>query len=231
MEIPLTGGRMTPGVVRVGDTVRRPRRPDSEQVGRWLTLLREQGCSFVQEFLGFDERDRASFRYIPGVCPPELGMNTGEQLLEFLSLVRRMHDASQSFLPSGQVLCHHDLSPCNAIFSAPLHQPGSRPVGIIDWDACAPGPRWEDLAYALWLWLDLGNDELDPERSRLWVTRALDAYGASPEDRRQLDERIIARMLRVAESAATRPSGADTVAWAQGCARWAAAHRWVFSQR
>jgi hypothetical protein len=29
-EIPLTGGRATPGVVRVGDTVRRPAKGDAE---------------------------------------------------------------------------------------------------------------------------------------------------------------------------------------------------------
>jgi hypothetical protein len=35
-EVPLTGGRSTPGV-RVGGTVRRPRKPDSGRIHRLLT--------------------------------------------------------------------------------------------------------------------------------------------------------------------------------------------------
>ena len=38
VEIPLEGGRITPGVVRVGETVRRPRNPNSEFVHEVLLL-------------------------------------------------------------------------------------------------------------------------------------------------------------------------------------------------
>lgn len=33
----------------------------------------------------------------------------------------------------------------------------NRPVGIIDWDSAAPGERWEDLTYILWLWINIGS--------------------------------------------------------------------------
>ncbi|MFF1916255.1 hypothetical protein ACFVYE_32640 [Streptomyces sp. NPDC058239] len=39
LEIPLTGGRITKGVVRVGDTVRRPVGPHSPFVHRLLRHL------------------------------------------------------------------------------------------------------------------------------------------------------------------------------------------------
>jgi aminoglycoside phosphotransferase (APT) family kinase protein len=33
-----------------------------------------------------------------------------------------------------------------------------KPVGIIDFDAAAPGERLQDVGYALFLWLNLGSD-------------------------------------------------------------------------
>lgn len=37
-----------------------------------------------------------------------------------------------------------------------------RPVAFIDFDAAHPGQRRHDVGYAAWLWLDLGNEDLDP---------------------------------------------------------------------
>jgi hypothetical protein len=42
-EIPLTGGISTPGIARVGNTVRRPLKDDSEVVHALLRHFEEQG--------------------------------------------------------------------------------------------------------------------------------------------------------------------------------------------
>ena len=47
-EIPLKGGRSTDGVVRVGDTLRRPHKQESEFVNSVLKYLEEQGYPYSQ---------------------------------------------------------------------------------------------------------------------------------------------------------------------------------------
>ena len=47
--------------------------------------------------------------------------------------------------------------PCNFVFR------DGRPVGIIDFDAAAPGPRLRDVGYAIFLWLNLGSAVVLPE--------------------------------------------------------------------
>jgi hypothetical protein len=58
--VPLAGGRATPGVVRVGDTVRRPLKPDSERVHALLALLERHGFDGAPRFLGIDPRAERS---------------------------------------------------------------------------------------------------------------------------------------------------------------------------
>lgn len=57
-EIPLKGGRSTDGVVRVGDTLRRPHKQESEFVNSVLKYLEEQGYPYSQRYLGLDECSR-----------------------------------------------------------------------------------------------------------------------------------------------------------------------------
>jgi hypothetical protein len=53
-EIRLSGGRVTEGVVRVGDTVRRPRRPNSAFVRALLAHLHDAGFDGTPSHLGTD---------------------------------------------------------------------------------------------------------------------------------------------------------------------------------
>lgn len=69
-ETPLTGGVANPdAVVRVGDTVRRPARPNAEAVHELLRRLRETGFDGVPEPLGFDEQGREILTFIEGDVP------------------------------------------------------------------------------------------------------------------------------------------------------------------
>jgi hypothetical protein len=65
-EIPLVGGRSTAGVVRVGDTVRRPAGPWSGTVQRFLAHLKRNGFDGAPAPLGFDEQGREVLEFIRG---------------------------------------------------------------------------------------------------------------------------------------------------------------------
>jgi hypothetical protein len=88
-EILLTGGRNTAGVVRFGDTVRRPLRGDHNWAHGLLTHLEEQGFDGSPRFLGIDERDREIMSYLPGDVPSDLGHFAEFQLAAAGALLRR----------------------------------------------------------------------------------------------------------------------------------------------
>ena len=57
-EIPLLGGRLTSGIVQVGDTVRRPPKGNAAFVHDLLLFLEDQGFPFAPRLLGIDEQGR-----------------------------------------------------------------------------------------------------------------------------------------------------------------------------
>jgi hypothetical protein len=63
-ERSLGGGRFTPGVVRVGDTVRRPPRPSSSFVRLLLAHLERRGFDAAPRHLGTDEQGREVFTWL-----------------------------------------------------------------------------------------------------------------------------------------------------------------------
>jgi tRNA A-37 threonylcarbamoyl transferase component Bud32 len=172
-EIPLSGGRVNVGVVRVENTLHRPMRPNSEFIQELLGHLRKNGCGFVPEPLGFDNKGREILSYIEGDVPRDLGMYDDETLMVAAKMIRTFHDAARGFLSDAklEVICHNDLSPCNFVFR------DGRPVGIIDFDAAALGSRTMDIGYAAWLWLDLGNDEVNVTEQKRRFELFLKSYG------------------------------------------------------
>jgi aminoglycoside phosphotransferase (APT) family kinase protein len=159
---------MTPGVVRVGATVRRPATENSTFVRSLLALLRERGFEGAPRFLGEDEAGREVFSFIEGEVAADLDATIVDQVLVVAARqIRRYHDATagSELAGAGEVVCHNDLSPCNFVFREGV------PVGIIDFDGAAPGTRLQDLGYALFLWLNLGTDgpELDEQARRIRV--------------------------------------------------------------
>jgi hypothetical protein len=67
--VPLTGGSETQGIVRVGDTVRRPLRPSSLTVQAYLAHLRDTGFTGAPLPLGVDEQGREVLSFVPGEVP------------------------------------------------------------------------------------------------------------------------------------------------------------------
>jgi hypothetical protein len=217
VELPLHGGRTTPGVVRIGTTVRRPPGPNAEAVRRFLRYLVARGFGGVPAFLGTDARGRDIFAWVEGEVPADLGFHSDDALRDAARLVRRFHDLGADFVEAsglgtaGAVMCHNDLSPCNFVFRDGL------PVAIIDLDAMAPGPRTRDLGYAAWLWLDIGSPDIDAAEQARRLGVFLDAYGLG--DRLGV---LAAMVERQAELAAEgrRTGNAAMADWAAACHVW-----------
>lgn len=58
-----------------------------------------------------------------------------------------------------------------------------------------------------WLWLDLGNEEMDAGLQIQAMGRALDRYGANEGFREDFPGKMIARMMRVQHSFEARGTG------------------------
>ena len=182
----LSGGRVTTGVVRIAETVRRPARPNSSFVRQLLTHLERQEFDATPRYLGTDGEGREVFTFLPGEVPPELNSRFSDQTLaDAAQLIRRFHDATadSSLAAPAEVVCHNDLSPCNFVFR------DGKPVGIIDFDNAAPGSRLFDLGYAIFLWLNLGTDGPAPGEQARRIRVFCDSYG------RDADEPVIAGII------------------------------------
>ncbi|MEO8954126.1 MAG: phosphotransferase [Ktedonobacteraceae bacterium] len=174
-EIPLPGGQLTPGIVRVGTTVRRPPKGNAAFVHDLLLVLEDQGFPFAPRFLGMDEQGREILKYLEGETWPESGSSLPDDLLvQAARAIRRFHDATAgSPLAQGsEIVAHHELGPHNTIF----HE--GHLVGFIDWDDAAPGTRLRDFANAVYNYVDVShwaNQETSEQARRISLMCA--AYG------------------------------------------------------
>lgn len=194
-EVPLPGGRMTPGVVRLADTVRRPASPSSRFTVDLLTHLHHQGFTGAPRHLGFDEHDREILTYIPGWVPARFQTWSTDQIAAAGTLLRAFHDATRNSDLTGSrpVICHHDPGPNNTVFSAP----GGVPLAFIDFDTAAPGDPLEDLGYMTWTWCISSKPTAPPATSQAAQIRTLtDAYGLDAASRAHLLDAVLTRQLR-----------------------------------
>ena len=191
-EIPLTGGAQTPGLVRVGATVRRPAHARSDVVQALLRHLEAAGFDGAPRALGYDERGREVLEFVEGEVPagPPYALSDA-RLLSAARLIRRFHDATVSSpLCRGQeVVCHGDLGAHNTVFR------GEQAVALIDWDAgLAPGRRAVDFAHAVWCFADLTGDAV-PVAEQARRTRLMCAAYPGMTPRPVVDE-LTARFHR-----------------------------------
>lgn len=174
-EQALEGGCQTRGVVRVGDTVRRPRHARSEYVHALLRHLEAAGFDGAPRLLGSDEQGREVLSYLPGETLPRSPFELSDaRVRSAAQLVRRFHDATAGTALAGreEIVCHGDLGPHNIVFA------GEVAVGIIDWDAdVAPGPRLVDLADAVWSCADVCVEGVAVAEQARKVRLMCDAYG------------------------------------------------------
>lgn len=218
-EQPLTGGNASTGVVRVGDTVRKPWLDTTPFMVTWLAQLRDAGLD-VPCVHGRDERGRVVLEYVPGVLalhqaplPPDTVHRVGAE-------VRALHDVSATLpvprdwpvglmpAPTTEFVCHNGLAPWNLVID------GDRLV-FIDWDAAAPSSRAWDLA-----WAALGFAHLFPDADPAGCAERLrafaDGYGAQRPLRAVLPDLMAER--------AAAMHGLLRSSWESGHEPWATMH-------
>jgi aminoglycoside phosphotransferase (APT) family kinase protein len=205
-EVPLSGGRITPGVVRVGRTVRRPAPASSSFVAELLGDLQRAGFTGAPRHLGVDAAGREVLSYIPGWVPARFQRWTDSQVAAAGSLLRSFHDATRSSRLAGRhpVVCHHDPGPNNTVFAEDI------PAAFIDFDTAAPGDPLEDLGYMAWTWCISSKPTAPPATVQAAQVRVLaGAYGLDAASRSSLIDAALDRQTRNARwwhSHLARPS-------------------------
>lgn len=191
-EVLLSGGKITQGVVKVGNTVRRPRTAASSTVRLLLTHLEMKGFSAAPRYLGVDGQGRDMFSYIPGSVG-KWQFYSDDTIRQAGQLLRAFHDATtgSELLLGRPVMCHHDPGPNNFVFQ------GCRPIAFIDFDMIAPGERLEDLGYMAWSWCISAKENRQPvETQAAQVGILVSAYGIEGVERRALFDSILERQVR-----------------------------------
>ncbi|UYY80073.1 aminoglycoside phosphotransferase family protein [Arthrobacter sp. YA7-1] len=217
--VPLLGGDVTEGLVRVGDTVRRPASDASPRVRRVLDFLQSAGFQGAPRFLGIDEDGRDTLSFVPGEAagrPWPRRVADESSAISVARLVRAYDDAVQplgvpdwayahdgadplgcpgSIAGPATFLAHMDITPENVVFR------DGTAVALIDFDLLRPATRAEEVANLL-LWWGAWMPVTDRDPVMRGVDAAsraavlVDAYGLGPADR--------AKVVHVARNAADR---------------------------
>ena len=218
--MPLAGGDVTEGVVRVGDTVRRPVGPHSPLVHALLAHLESIGFEGAPRFLGIDQAGREVLSYVYGEVagrprPPWIADEA--RLASVGRLVRAYDDAAASFIPPPgalpaeppaeppgippapvyppELIGHVDITPENVIFR------DGRAFALIDFDLAKPATRADEMFNTMMWWAPLSDPrDADPLLQSVDVPRRArilaDAYGLSDADRERVIEVAVVRSRR-----------------------------------
>ena len=185
---PVAGGS-TEGLVRVGNTLRRPGGPWSPSVHHFLTHLAAVGYDGAPRSLGFDEQGRHVLEWVPGEVLMPFRVDSPHAALRRVGrLLRDLHDASSEYVPPAgavwnvvvppdrrDLVVHHDAAPWNLVLGA------DRWV-FVDWDTAAPGSRLWDLAYAAHGFVPLAP-ATDPALAGRLLASLADGYGLTEVER------------------------------------------------
>lgn len=220
-ELPLEGGNLNPGVVRVGDTVRRSAGSWTPVVHDLLRYLADHSYPAPRP-LGIDDEGRGILTFIPGYCvhPNNLAvLDTDAAMRRVGKLIAEYHRAQAGYVspldakwrsegrdPTGstEVIAHNDLAPWNLI---------AGPTGwvFIDWDLAAPGRRMWDLAWALHsfvgLWPDSSLTHGDTVRR---IAAFCDGAEVDRAGRRQLLDVVVERTRHHAHMLRSRAREGDS---------------------
>jgi len=219
IEIPLVGGRVTAGVVRIGGTVRRPLSGDRALVHSLLQHLEALGFEATPRFLGVDAEGREILSFLPGDVPSDLGHYDDKQIRAAGLLLRRFHDATASFPPvrsvGAEVMCHNDWGPPNCVFAHGV------PIGIIDFDTLRPGRRLWDLGYSAFSWLDFGDSAYSGEEQIRRLNVFAEGYGQAECSADQIAAFALARQTTLANAGRVK-GNRQLTDWAEASAAWTA---------
>ena len=220
-EVELPKGDVTEGVVRVGDTVRRPHQRQSLAVAEYLEHLERVGFDGSPRYLGRDRLGRDVLTFVEGVVPgdpPEAWVSDDALLASVAVLVRRLHEASTGFAadrgfsaaagsawgrdliqldpqleyPEPELVSHNDVTPQNVVVR------DNRAIGLVDFDLAGPTTRLADAYNTAMHWVPLRPPgDIWPswpavdQMARLRLFA--DAYGLSTEARAALPALAVER--------------------------------------
>ena len=161
----LAGGNVSE-VYLNGNTVRRIIKPNSSRIHLLLNHLEIKRFHQAPKFQGIDEKGREILSYIKGEAgnyPLKKYMWSDEVLVEIARMLRTYHDAVSDFsfdknwqaidhTPEPyEIICHNDFAIYNIIFQ------NEKPIGVIDFDVAAPGPKLWDVAYTMYTCVPLSR--------------------------------------------------------------------------
>ncbi|MBM0066806.1 phosphotransferase [Alkalicoccobacillus gibsonii] len=179
----LAGGNVS-NVYRSGSTVRRNQNQDSSKIHKLLLHLDKKNFNYAPKFIGIDEQGREVLSYIEGEAgndPVKEYMRSNLVLKDIASMLRFYHDSVCDFdllnewepminTPGlKEVICHNDFALYNIVFQK------ERPVGMIDFDVAAPGPRLWDIAYTLYTCVPLSRVTYNEKGDPTYYNHSIDA--------------------------------------------------------
>ena len=204
--MPLLGGDVTEGVVRIGDTVRRPPSRSSPMIARLLRHLQEVGFDGAPRHLGTDRQGRDVLTFVAGqtaIRPWPEWVADEAPIASVARLVRAYDDAAVRLgLPDGatslrppdpdgtppsmagppSLLGHLDITPENVVFR------DGEAAALIDFDLIRPATRAEEVSNVLpwWApWMPPADREAVLRDADAAVRGAVivEAYGLNTDDR------------------------------------------------
>ena len=216
----MAGGDVTEGVVRVGDTVRRPLGPNAPLIHALLEHLEQVGFSGAPRFLGIDRAGREVLTFVEGEVagrphPPWIADES--RLVSVGRLLRAYDDAAATFVVPAQVtpdlgyvetpdlppsppyepelIGHVDITPENVVFR------DGEAYALIDFDLAKPATRVDEVVNALRYWGPIADPaDVDQRLAGVDVARRCrlfaDAYGLSGTDRAKVVEVAAMRLRR-----------------------------------
>jgi hypothetical protein len=222
-EVPLIGGDVTEGVVRVADTVRRPIGANAPLVHALLHYLESVGFDGAPRLLGIDAAGREVLTYMQGEVagrPRPAWIADEQRLVSVARFLREYDDAAAGFVvPEGvrafqgltaapqdpempppppypvELVGHMDVTPDNVVFR------DGRAVAFIDFDLAKPVSRVDEVQNAMRYWAPFEDPaDRDPLLRDVDVPRRCrilaDAYGLSDLDRSRVVEVAVLRARR-----------------------------------
>jgi hypothetical protein len=192
-------------VYRRGDTVLRPLCAETGNIGALLAHLSAKGIAAPS--LRYTTSTQAAYSFMEGnFIHPKPWSDAA--LAEVAGMIRHLHRAVVDFQPpqpgvwrswclreiggAQRVISHGDIAPWNMVCRQGM------PVALIDWEMAGPIDPMVELARAIWLFVQLHDDDLmrmyglpDAACRARQVRLMADRYGLTASERRGMFERIL----------------------------------------
>lgn len=191
--IKLTNGRSGMKVYRDNDYVYKPTNNIQNLMTKLLNEFDKENFKYHQSLI--ETKDNYNkFTYIKGYNPNDIGRTTNEQFYEVMNILRDFHGISQNIASVDNVICHGDLSPNNSVFD------GDKIVGIIDYDSLYEGSKFEDIAYLIFTWLDIGDSYRDFRKLIPVIKKGIEIYGLKESECKDFSKKLLNRAEMIKSS-------------------------------